>query len=112
MRTLGLPVTLGLLGASLVAAVVMAYAGVPIVSTADLPLQINGSGKMGWMMLWPHARPWKLGAPEPMLRAVPDGARVAAILSRTLADAVPDGRRLVVAGETAAPGHVGEVQAA
>lgn len=38
MRTLGLPVTLGLLGASLVAAVVMAYAGVPIVSTADLPL--------------------------------------------------------------------------
>jgi len=47
-----------------------------------------------------------------MLRAVPDGARVAAILSRTLADAVPDGRRLVVAGETAAPGHVGEVQAA
>lgn len=80
--------------------------------TGDIPLQIKGPTKMGWMMLWPHARPWKLGAPEPMLRAVPDGARVAAILSRTLADAVPDGRRLVVAGETAAPGHVGEVQAA
>jgi hypothetical protein len=80
--------------------------------TADLPLQINGSGKMGWMMLWPHARPWKLAVPEPMLRAVPEGARVAATLSRTLAEAVPEGRRLVVAGDSAAPGRIGEVQAA
>jgi hypothetical protein len=80
--------------------------------TADIPLQINGSGKMGWMMLWPHARPWQLSAPEPMLRAVPEGARVAAMLSRTLAEAVPDGRRLVVAGEAPAPGRIGEVQAA
>jgi hypothetical protein len=80
--------------------------------TGDLPLQIKGPTQMGWMMLWPHARPWKLGAPEPMLRSVPEGARVAAIVSRTLAEAVPDGRRLVVAGETVAPGRLGEVQAA
>lgn len=80
--------------------------------TADLPLQIKGPTKMGWMMLWPHARPWKLGAPEPMLRAIPEGARVAATLSRTLAEAVPDGRRLVIAGETSAPGRIGEAQAA
>lgn len=81
-------------------------------STADLPLQINGSGKMGWMMLWPHARPWRLSKPEPMLRAVPEGARVAALLSRTLAEAVPEGRRLVIAGAEKAPGQIGEVQAA
>ena len=31
--------------------------------------------------LWPHARPWRLQQPEPMLRAVPDAARVAAILA-------------------------------
>jgi hypothetical protein len=80
--------------------------------TADIPLQINGSGKMGWMMLWPHARPWKLGNPEPMLRAIPEGARVAALLSRTLADAVPEGRRLVIAGEQASAGRMGEAQAA
>jgi hypothetical protein len=80
--------------------------------TADLPLQIKGSGKMGWMMLWPHARPWKLSAPEPMLRAVPEGARIATLLSRTLAEAVPDGRRLAVAGVEQAPGRIGEVQAA
>jgi hypothetical protein len=80
--------------------------------TADLPLQIKGPTKMGWMMLWPHARPWKLGNPEPMLRAVPEGARVAALLSRTLAEAVPEGRRLVIAGEQATPGRMGEAQAA
>jgi len=80
--------------------------------TADIPLQINRSGKMGWLMLWPHARPWKLAAPEPMLRAVPEGARVSALLARTLAEAVPEGRRLAVAGEVKAPGRFGEAQAA
>jgi hypothetical protein len=80
--------------------------------TADIPLQINGSGKMGWMMLWPHVRPWKLSAPEPMLRSVPEGARVSATLSRTLAEAVPEGRRLAVAGEATSPGRIGEAQAA
>lgn len=80
--------------------------------TADLPLQIKGPTKMGWMMLWPHARPWKLGNPEPMLRAIPEGARVAALLSRTLSEAVPEGRRLVIAGEQPASGRIGEAQAA
>lgn len=80
--------------------------------TADLPLQIKGPTKMGWLMLWPHARPWKLGNPEPMLRAIPEGARVAALLSRTLAEAVPEGRRLAIAGEQTSAGRMGEAQAA
>jgi hypothetical protein len=80
--------------------------------TADLPLQIMGPSRMGWMMLWPHARPWKLGNPEPMMRAVPEGMRVAALLARTLAEAVPEGRRLVLAGEPQVTGQLGEAQAA
>jgi hypothetical protein len=73
--------------------------------SADLPLELSGNGKMGWMMLWPHARPWKLGSPEPMLRAVPDGKTVAALVARTLAAAVPEGRRvpLAQAGDKARP---------
>ncbi len=48
-------------------------------------------------MLWPHARPWKIAAAEPMLRAVPDGEAVAAKLARALAESVPDGRRTPLA---------------
>ena len=43
--------------------------------------------KVAYLLLWPHARPWRLSKPEPMLRAVPDAARVAAILARALAAA-------------------------
>jgi len=57
--------------------------------TGDLPLalELRKGDRLGWAMLWPHARPWKLVRPEPMLRAVPDARRVAAILARALAEA-------------------------
>ncbi len=82
--------------------------------TADIPLELSGRERIGYAMLWPHARPWKFGAPQPMLRAVPDGAAVAALIARTLAGAVPEGRR-AVAPDTGAAGErpvIGEVQAA
>jgi hypothetical protein len=49
----------------------------------DLPLVLKAGNKIAFPHLWPHARPWRLAHPEPMLRCVPDAARVA----RTLADA-------------------------
>jgi hypothetical protein len=86
---------------------IIANASVKIHSdgTADIPLELKGPDRMGWMLLWPHARPWKLSVPEPMLRAVPDGKAVAALLARTLAEAVPEGRRVVIeeAESTARP---------
>lgn len=80
--------------------------------TADLPLQLTGRDRLGWLMLWPHARPWRIGTPEPMLRAVPDGERVAALLARALAEAVPEGRRVALPEAEAAARPIGEVQAA
>ncbi len=65
--------------------------------SADIPLQLKGPDRMGYLMLWPHARPWKIAAAEPMLRAVPDGEAVAAKLARALAESVPDGRRTPLA---------------
>ena len=50
--------------------------------TGDLPLEL-GEASIGYAHLWPHARPWRLGRPEPMLRCVPDAQRV----GRLLADA-------------------------
>jgi hypothetical protein len=80
--------------------------------SADIPLQLNGPDRLGWLMLWPHARPWRLSTPEPMLRAVPDGEAVAALLARALADAVPEGRRVGMVAPAPARAPAGEVQAA
>lgn len=52
--------------------------------TGDIPVSLVGSTKIAYLVLWPHARPWHLRRPEPMLRAVPEAASVAEILSRAL----------------------------
>ncbi len=57
--------------------------------TGDIPLAVAGRQKLGYAVLWPHARPWRLGQPEPMLRAVPEAAKVARMLSETLARTAP-----------------------
>lgn len=50
-------------------------------STGDLPLALNGEDRIAWLHLWPHARPWRLAHPEPMLRSVPQAAEVARLLA-------------------------------
>jgi len=47
----------------------------------DLPLVLKPGDKIAFVHLWPHARPWRLAHPEPMLRCVPDAARVARIVA-------------------------------
>lgn len=47
----------------------------------DIALTLAGSDRIAWLHLWPHARPWRLARPEPMLRAVPQAAEVAKLLS-------------------------------
>ena len=55
--------------------------------TGDLPLTLLPGDHIAWLHLWPHARPWKLVRPEPMLRCVPDAQRVARLLSQTWSSA-------------------------
>ncbi len=66
--------------------------------TADLPLALAGSDRIGFIYLWPNVRPWRLARPEPMLRAVPDGRRVAEILARALAAAAAPAAAAQAAG--------------
>ncbi len=49
--------------------------------TGDLPIALAGEERIAYLHLWPHARPWRFARPEPMLRAVPEAERVAAILA-------------------------------
>lgn len=48
----------------------------------DIALSMIGAPRFGYGLLWPHARPWQLREPQPMLRAVPDAQAVAARLAR------------------------------
>jgi hypothetical protein len=43
----------------------------------DIPLKLKGEDRIAWLNLWPHARPWLINKPEPMMRCIPDASVVA-----------------------------------
>lgn len=51
----------------------------------DITLELGGERLLGYVLLWPHVRPWHLHRPQPMLRAVPDAAKVAEMLADSCA---------------------------
>jgi hypothetical protein len=53
--------------------------------TGDLPLQLEDDVRLAWLHLWPHARPWLLKQPQPMLRGLRDPQQVAAVLQGAIA---------------------------
>lgn len=79
--------------------------------TGDLPLTLKGAPRLGYLALWPHARPLRMTRPQPMLRAVPDGETVAALVARTCLAANPAGRLSPVETPVASLGTL-EAQAA
>jgi Bacterial PH domain len=46
----------------------------------NIVLDLKGMPRLGYMMLWPHARSLRIIRPRPMLRAIPDARNVAALL--------------------------------
>jgi len=44
-------------------------------------MQIATEDKIAYFHLWPHARPWRLAKPEPMMRCIPEANQVAALLT-------------------------------
>jgi hypothetical protein len=65
------------------------------VQTAATDVSDDGSGsivltllpaeRLAYLMMWPHARPWRMSKAEPMLRCIPDAAPVSKLLARALA---------------------------
>lgn len=52
--------------------------------TGDLPITLGGPGRLSYVLLWPHARPWQFGDPQPMLRGLAEPEAVAELLSQAL----------------------------
>jgi hypothetical protein len=46
-----------------------------------LALAPEGRMPLGFLVLWPHARPWHFGEPQPALRCIPDAAAVGRLLA-------------------------------
>jgi hypothetical protein len=52
--------------------------------TGDIVVTVGGSDRVAYFLLWPHARPWRVNRPEPMLRSLAKPEEVAKVLSRAL----------------------------
>ena len=52
--------------------------------SGDISILMEGMTRIGYLQLWPHVRPWRTQRVQPMIRCIPDAARVAQLLSRQL----------------------------
>ena len=55
----------------------------------DIALDLGGDDRIGWLHLWPHARPWVINKPQPSLRCLADVKQVAEILQAAWCAANP-----------------------
>jgi len=49
--------------------------------TGTIALDLMGDTKLGYLVCWPHVRPWRMRRPQPALRSIPDAEAVARILA-------------------------------
>jgi hypothetical protein len=52
--------------------------------TGDIAVTVSGSDRVAYLVLWPHARPWRVNRPQAMLRSLGKSEEVAKVLSRAL----------------------------
>ncbi len=52
--------------------------------SGDIAISLGGSDRFAFLVLWPHARPWRVARPEPMLRSLARPDEVARVLARAL----------------------------
>jgi hypothetical protein len=53
-------------------------------SSTTIALTLLPKARSSLVALWPHARPWHVRQPEPSLRCIADGERVASLLAEAL----------------------------
>lgn len=75
-------------------------------SHGDIAMSLNGDRLLGYVLLWPHVRPFKFANPQPMLRAIPDAQNVAKILAEAASNLAPIEQNLTEIKD--APAAIGE----
>lgn len=74
--------------------------------SGDIVLDLARPHRVAWLMLWPHARPWHVSNPAPMLRGLAEPERVAQMLARALAMTAGQSVTAAVPVPMAEQGHV------
>lgn len=52
--------------------------------SGDLSLTLSGADRFAYVVLWPHARPWRFAPAQPTMRGLRDAAQPAQVLARAL----------------------------
>lgn len=56
----------------------------------DIVLTLNPGSQVNYVAMWPFVRPWRFELAEPMLRCVPDVAKVSTLLADAMAEAAAE----------------------
>ncbi len=56
--------------------------------SGDVAVTLKAPNKLAFLHIWPHARPWRVAAPQPTLRALPDAEAAARVLTSAMQAAV------------------------
>lgn len=81
----------------------------------DIALALAGKERIGWLHLWPNARPWHLNDPQPMLRGIRDVQQVADKLLAAWQAANPQAKAALgpqCAAQPADPPHGADIRTA
>ncbi|QIQ88035.1 MAG: PH domain-containing protein [Erythrobacter sp.] len=70
----------------------------------DIAFELKGERLLGYLLLWPHVRPFRLARPEPMLRGIPEPEKVAKLLADARAAHGAIERNLTEIKEAGTPG--------
>ena len=55
--------------------------------TGDLPVALSRGYRLAFLVLWPHARPWFVRNPQPMLRCIAEPERIGRLLAEAISAA-------------------------
>lgn len=80
--------------------------------TGAVALTMEASGGLGYLVLWPHVRPFKMARPQPMLRGIRDGEQVARLLANAIIASRGTTAAISIASREPAPVATGERAAA
>ncbi|MEA1049381.1 photosynthetic complex putative assembly protein PuhB [Lamprobacter modestohalophilus] len=58
--------------------------------SGDIPLVLSKGQNVSYLIMWPNVRPWQFTNAQPMLRSIPEAAKVADILAEALRSATAE----------------------